>query len=128
VRFAGTKSWRFGHDDLDVLRRALFVRDAAVLPVTASVDVPPRLSGDIPADSSVLAEADRAAAAAQWLQWWRRMLDLAVREVSVRKAEEPGDDITAEAPAPGALSPMTGCYPRRKSPGCQASGAHDLAA
>ena len=100
MRFAGTKSWRFGHDDLDVLRRALFVRDAAVLPVTASVDVPPRLSGDIPADSSVLAEADRAAAAAQWLQWWRRMLDLAVREVSVRKAEEPGDDITAEAPAP----------------------------
>jgi hypothetical protein len=96
VRLAGTKSWRFGHDDLDVLRRALFVRDAALLPVAASADVPPQLSGDIPAASAVLAEADRAAAAGQWLQWWRRMLDLAVREVSVRKAEDPSDDLTAE--------------------------------
>jgi hypothetical protein len=96
VRLAGTKSWRFGHDDLDVLRRALFVRDAAMLPVAASADVPPRLSGEIPAAAAVLAEADRAAAAGQWLQWWRRMLDLAVREVSVRKAEDPGDDVTAE--------------------------------
>jgi hypothetical protein len=97
VRLAGTKSWRFGHDDLDVLRRALFVRDAAMLPVTASVDVPPRLSGEIPAASAVLTEADRAVAAEQWLQWWRRMLDLTVREISVRKAEDPGDDMTAEA-------------------------------
>jgi hypothetical protein len=96
VRFAGSKSWRFGHDDLDVLRRALFVRDAAMLPVSVSVDVPPRLSGDIPAASAVLAEADRAAAALQWLQWWRRMLDLAVREESVRKAEEPSADMAAE--------------------------------
>ena len=97
MRLAGTKSWRFGHDDLDVLRRALFVRDAAMLPVTAAADVPPRLSGEIPAAPAVLAEADRAAAAGQWLQWWRRMLDLAVREISVRKAEDPGDDMTAEA-------------------------------
>ena len=97
MRFAGSKSWRFGHDDLDVLRRALFVRDAAMLPVTASVDVPPRLSGEIPVVPAVLPEADRAAAARQWLQWWRRMLDMAVREVSVRKAEDPSDDMTAEA-------------------------------
>jgi hypothetical protein len=97
VRVAGTKSWRFGHDDLDVLRRALFVRDAAMLPVIASADVPPRLSGDIPAASGALTEADRAAAAEQWLQWWRRMLDLAVGEVSARKAEDPSGDMTAEA-------------------------------
>ena len=99
VRIAGSKSWRFEHDDLYVLRRALFVRDAAMLPVAASVDVPPRLSGDVPAASAVLAEADRAAAARQWLQWWRRMLDRAAREVSVRKAEDPSGDMMARVEA-----------------------------
>lgn len=93
MRIAGSKSWRFEHDNLDVLRRALFVRDAAMLLVTDSVDVPPRLSGEVPPVPAVLVEADRAAAARQWLQWWRRILELAVREVSACKAEEPSHDM-----------------------------------
>jgi hypothetical protein len=99
VRFAGSKSWRFEHDDLDVLRRALFVRDAAMLPVAASEEIPPRLTGDVPASSDVVPEGDRAAAAEQWLLWWRLMLDQAVREFGTRKAEDPSDDMMARLQA-----------------------------
>ena len=89
----GSSSWRFGHDDLHILHRALFVRDAAMLPVTASAEVPPRLISDVPATPAVVPEADRAAAAQQWLRWWRRMLGQAAHEVSVRRAEDPGQDV-----------------------------------
>jgi hypothetical protein len=99
VRRAGSKSWRFEHDDLDVLRRALFVRDAAMLPVAASADVPPRLTGDVPASRDVVLDGDRAAAAEQWLLWWRLMLDEAVREFGTRKAEDPSDDQMARLEA-----------------------------
>ena len=88
----GSPSWRFEHDNLHILHRALFVRDAAMLPVTALPEVPPRLIDDVPAIPAVVPEADRAAAAQQWLLWWRRMLGQAVQEVSVRKAEDHGQD------------------------------------
>jgi hypothetical protein len=41
----GSKSWRFGHGDMGYLHTALFVRDAARLPVAPSADIPPRLGG-----------------------------------------------------------------------------------
>ena len=90
----GSPSWRFEHDNLHILHRALFVRDAAMLPVTALPEVPPRLIDDVPAIPAVVPEADRAAAAQQWLLWWRRMLGQAVQEVSVRKAEDHGQDLS----------------------------------
>ena len=58
----GSPSWRFEHDNLHILHRALFVRDAAMLPVTALPEVPPRLIDDVPAIPAVVPEADRAAA------------------------------------------------------------------
>ena len=93
VRIAGSKSWRFEHDDLDILRRALFVRDAAMLSVAASVEVPPRLSGDVPMTTAVVSEGDRAVAARQWLLWWRHMLDQVAQEFIARKAEDPSDGL-----------------------------------
>jgi hypothetical protein len=92
VHRTGSSSWRFEHDDLDILHRAL-LRDAAMLPVTASAEVPPRLIADVPASPAVVPGADRAAAARQWRRWWRRMLGEAAQEVSVRKAEDPGQDM-----------------------------------
>jgi hypothetical protein len=86
VRVAGASSWRFEHDDLDILPVAPFIRDAARLPVDASADVPPPLTGEVPDASAVLSPADRRVAAGQWLAWWRRMLDQAVREVRIRRA------------------------------------------
>src|SRR5215469_5693544 len=90
---AGSPSWRFEHDNLHILHRALFVRDAAMLSVTALPEVPPRLIGNLPATPAVVPDADRAAAAQQWLLWWRRMLGQAVQEVRVRQAEDPGQDL-----------------------------------
>jgi hypothetical protein len=90
--FVGSRSWRFAHDDLDFLVRALIVRDAAELPVAGSPEVPPPVTRDLPAGPAVLPEADRPIAALQWLQWWRQMLDQAVREIAIRRAEDEGED------------------------------------
>ena len=65
----GSPSWRFEHDNLHILHRALFVRDAAMLPVTALPEVPPRLIDDVPAIPAVVPEADRAAAEPPRVRW-----------------------------------------------------------
>jgi hypothetical protein len=92
VHRAGSNSWRFEHDNLEMLHQALLVRDAAMLQVPGSADVPPPLIGEVPTGSAVMSEPDRAVAAGQWLQWWRKMLEQAVQEVRIRKAEDPGQD------------------------------------
>ena len=77
---------------MDILHHALFVRDAAMLPVAGSVEVPPPLIGEVSAGPFGLSERDRGIAAGDWLIWWRRMLDQAVREVVTRRAEDPAQD------------------------------------
>lgn len=95
MRKAGSSSWRFEHDNPQFLHLALFVRDATRLVVTASEDVPPRLAGELPDLAGVLMAAEKAAAADQWLTWWRRLLGQAVREVRQRKAQAEDQDPAA---------------------------------
>jgi hypothetical protein len=89
---AGSSSWRFEHDNGYMLQPALFVRDAAMLPVVDSAEMPPPLVGAVADASALLSVADRAVAARQWAPWWRQMLDQAVREVGIRQAEDPRVD------------------------------------
>jgi hypothetical protein len=70
VQLAGRPSWRFGESDGCNLDLALFARDAAGLEVPPAPDIPPPLSiaiGDRLAPAS-------AAAAAQWVTWWRGLV------------------------------------------------------
>lgn len=76
----GSGSWRFGHGDMGYLHTALFIRDAARLPVASSAEIPPRLAGNVPDYADVLPPSERAAAAQQWVVWWHRLLGQAVRE------------------------------------------------
>lgn len=76
----GSPSWQFGHGDMGYLHTALFVRDAARLPVAPSADIPPRLAGDVPDCADVLPSGERAAAGQQWVGWWHRLVGQAVRE------------------------------------------------
>src|ERR1700679_989332 len=76
----GSSSWRFGHGNMGYLHTALFVRDAAQLPVAPSADVPPRLIRDVPDYAGLLPPGQRAAAGQQWVIWWRRLVRQAVRE------------------------------------------------
>jgi hypothetical protein len=76
----GSSSWRFGHGDMGYLHTALFVRDAARLPVASSADVPPRLARDVADCAGLLPPGQRAAAGQQWVIWWRRLVRQAVRE------------------------------------------------
>jgi len=62
------------------LHTALFVRDAARLPVAPSADIPPRLASDVPDHAGVLPPGERAAAGQQWVIWWRRLVGQAARE------------------------------------------------
>lgn len=81
MRVAGQPSWRFsyGNGSAAGLHGALFVRDAAGLAVAAGPDVPPPLApgwlpGAAPAGLAVVGGAERAAAAGQWLRWWRQLV------------------------------------------------------
>ncbi len=87
----GTRSWRFGHGDGSYLHTALFVRDAARLPVAASADIPPRLAVDVPDYGRVLPSGERAAAAQQWVVWWHRLVGQAVREARQSVTPLPAD-------------------------------------
>jgi hypothetical protein len=86
MQVAGRPSWRFEHGNgqCSHLRAALFVRDLAGLVVPPSIDVPPPLAaewlaGQLP-PGPALTPADLAAAAAQWLEWWRALLASTVAE------------------------------------------------
>jgi len=86
----GSSSWRFGHGDMGYLHTALFVRDAARLPLAPSADIPPRLVRDVPDYADVLPPGERAAAAQQWVVWWHRLLGQAVREARQSVTPLPG--------------------------------------
>ncbi len=77
MRIAGSSSWRFEERDAQDLHSALFARDAGGLTLRPSPEIPPPLAAGwlagTEAASAVLAQADRAKAAAQWLAWWRRL-------------------------------------------------------
>jgi hypothetical protein len=75
-----TGSWRFGHGDMGYVHTALFVRDAAGLPVAPSADIPPRLEGDVPDCAGVIPPTERSAAGRQWVAWWHRLVGQAARE------------------------------------------------
>lgn len=75
MHLAGTSSWSFAESEAQMLHVALYVRDCFGLPVAADPDVPPRLLADLPDRREVLSAASRAAAGAQWLCWWRQLLD-----------------------------------------------------
>ncbi len=91
MRVAGRPSWRFGHGNgqCSDLIEALFARDAAGLAVPPSPDVPPPLAtewliGELPPGLSTLTAADLAAAAGQWLTWWRQLLVVKVSLIDSR--------------------------------------------
>lgn len=90
MRKAGSPSWRFVEDEAQFLHLALFVRDASGLAVARSDDIPPHLAGGLPGQAGVLTEAEREAAARQWVIWWRRLLAQAARE-SERERTTAGD-------------------------------------
>jgi len=80
MQLQGSSSWQFGRGDMGYLHTALFVRDAARLPVAPSADIPPRLARDVPDYTGLLPPGERAAASMQWVIWWRRLVRQAVRE------------------------------------------------
>lgn len=80
MQVRGSDSWQFGHGSMGYLETALFVRDAAGLPVEPGASVPPLLAGGVPDHSDVLAPGDRRTAAQQWLVWWHRLTGQAAAE------------------------------------------------
>ena len=88
----GSASWRFGHGDMGYLHTALFVRDAARLPVAPAADIPPPLTGDVAESADVLGPDDRVVAGEQWVTWWHRLVCQAVRE-GQRSATPPPADL-----------------------------------
>jgi hypothetical protein len=94
MRVAGRLSWRFeyGNGQASDLRDALFARDVAGLEVPPSHDdIPPPLVaewlvGQPPPGLAALTAADLAAAADQWLRWWRLLL---TNRVSVDESRPP---------------------------------------
>ena len=100
MRVAGRPSWRFGsgNGQCSHLRAALFARDSAGLAVPPSPGVPPPvaaewLAGELPSGLAALAPADLAAAAGQWLEWWRALVASTVAEAGSRSPAdaEPAD-------------------------------------
>ena len=89
MRFDGRPSWEFGHGSMGYLETALFVRDSARLPVEPGASVPPRLRGDVPDCSGVLASGDGATAAQQWAAWWYRLIRQTATEWQRRSATPP---------------------------------------
>lgn len=65
-------SWRLRTGGGEPIRTALFVRDAARLDVSATVDIPP-LAAVVPTDAEL---PDRVVAAEQWGSWWQQVVDL----------------------------------------------------
>jgi hypothetical protein len=80
MHLRGSSSWQFGHGDMGYLHTALFVRDAARLPVAPAADIPPRLAADVPDCADVLPPGERDAAGQQWVVWWRQLVGQAARE------------------------------------------------
>src|SRR5215469_9595183 len=91
MQLAGRTSWRFGENDGGNLDLALFARDAAGLEVPPAPDIPPPLSVAI---GHRLAPAP-AAAAAQWVTWWRGLIQFQAGEAVPTRRLGAGDDLDA---------------------------------
>lgn len=92
----GSDSWRFGYGSMGYLETALFVRDAARLPVAVGASVPPLRTGGAPDHSDVLAPGDRRTAAQQWLAWWHRLTGQAAAEGQRAMVPRPSADSEQE--------------------------------
>jgi hypothetical protein len=80
MHVAGAPSWRLAEAGSQMPHVALFVRDALQLPTIASPDNPPRLVSDVPDLRSTVANvAVRERAGAQWIAWWREVIDQEAR-------------------------------------------------
>lgn len=71
MHVAGRASWSFSTGLGGAVSRALFIRDAARLPVPSAPDVPPPCSPTVPDHTDLVADVNLEAAAVQWLDWWR---------------------------------------------------------
>lgn len=91
MQIAGRPSWRFEENDAGNLHLALFARDAAGLEVLPAPDVPPPLSGVI--ERPLVPPS--AAAAAQWVTWWRGLIRFEAGEAAPSRRLGPKDDPTA---------------------------------
>jgi len=79
MRVAGAPSWRLEEKSSQLCEIALFVRDAAGLPVAS--DVPP-LTGVLPDLSTIVDDDTRDATHGQWHEWWRQILEFEFRDRS----------------------------------------------
>jgi hypothetical protein len=91
MQLAGRSSWRFAESDAGDLHLALFARDAAALEVPSAPDIPPPLSAPI---EHRLPPAP-AAAADQWVSWWRGLVQFQAGEVGPSRRLGQGDDVHA---------------------------------
>lgn len=108
MHVVGRPSWRFGsgNGQCSDLHAALFARDAAGLGVPPSADVPPPLAaewlaGELPPGLAALTGTRLAAAAGQWLTWWRQLLAVKVRLVD--SEPPPGADVQTTLAWAGSL-------------------------
>jgi hypothetical protein len=92
MQAAGSASWRFEEGDSQLLHLALFFRDAAGLLVPPSPDVPPPLALRMPGRAEALPSGHRAAAAMQWVTWWRGLVDHELRTARPRGRDRRGGE------------------------------------
>jgi len=68
-------SWRVSLDPRpSSLHEALFVRDALALRVEDSLEIPPRLRGDVPDHSSHFSPDWRTSVGMRWASWWHEIV------------------------------------------------------
>lgn len=122
MRQSDGTSWRFSEDVPELLHLALYVRDAAGLPVAVTADLPPRLDGPVPDRSGDVDPADRAAAAEQWTAWWRAAVDAVAslqtapqppagippHEAAARAARAAGQALAGVRPEPSEYAALAG--------------------
>jgi hypothetical protein len=93
MQFAGSASWRLRQADSQFLQIALFARDSAGLAVKPAVHIPPPLAVALAGHAEVIDAGQRAVAAAQWAEWWGRLLGYGADEAQ-RSEGEMGYEIT----------------------------------
>jgi hypothetical protein len=75
MQVAGSASWRFEEGNSQLLHLALFIRDAAALPVQQAGDIPPPLASPVPGRADTVPTGHPDVTAAQWITWWRQLTD-----------------------------------------------------
>ncbi|MGW3174842.1 hypothetical protein [Streptomyces sp. NPDC001153] len=90
MHYAHSSSWRFSEGSSQMLHAALFIRDAAALPVPADEPVPPLL-GHPPVAVDASESLDREGLAAQWLEWWGELVRCEMSEHHRSQGEDSDD-------------------------------------